>query len=295
MTNSTMTRSARRNCLVATAGTLLAAVMFAANPSAAQTAKPAPFEPVVGQAGKDVIWVPTPPMLVERMLRMAQITPQDTVIDLGSGDGRIAIAAARDFKARSFGMEYNPDMVALSRAEAEKAGVGARATFVQADIYKTDFSHATVLTMYLLPNINLDMRPIILRMKPGTRVVSHQFNMGDWSPDDTADFSGRMAYMWIVPARVEGKWALEASANVPGFTLALKQEYQRISGSAGPGNTTFGLREPMLWGERIRFSFVDDQGRLREFNGTVNGTTMSGEMRTDGASPVLFSARRTGD
>ncbi|MBL8381778.1 MAG: methyltransferase domain-containing protein [Burkholderiales bacterium] len=273
----------------------LVAAACAFVPVHAQTAGASTFEPVVGQAGKDVIWVPTPPMLVERMLRMAQVTPQDTVIDLGSGDGRIAIAAARDFKARSYGLEFNPDMVALSRREAEKAGVGQRATFVQADIYKSDFSNANVLTMYLLPNINLDMRPIILKMKPGTRVVSHQFNMGDWSPDDTSDLSGRMAYMWIVPARVEGRWAMDPVAGTPAFTFAFKQEYQRISGSAGPGEITYGLREAALWGERIRFSFIDGQGRLREVAGTVSGNTISGEMRTAGTAPVLFSARRTGD
>lgn len=275
--------------------TVVVAAAMAA-PTFAQTAPSSTFEPVVGQAGKDVIWVPTPPFLVERMLRMAQATAQDTVIDLGSGDGRIAIAAARDFGARSMGLEYNPDMVALSRREADKAGVGGRVTFREADIYKTDFSDASVLTMYLLPNINLDLRPTILRMKPGTRVVSHQFTMGDWSPDDTSDLSGRMAYLWIVPARVEGKWNLEAAgAPAGGFALSLKQDFQRISGHASPGKTTLGLREATLNGARIRFAFVDDEGRLREFDGTVAGQAISGEMRVAGASPVRFTARRTGD
>ena len=283
----------RRNHFAAFAATVVLAL--AAGSSGAQTTDNKTFEPVVGQAGKDVIWVPTPPMLVERMLRMAQVTPQDTVIDLGSGDGRIAIAAARDFKARSYGLEFNPDMVALSQREAEKAGVPGRATFVQADIYKSDFSNANVLTMYLLPNINLDMRPIILKMKPGTRVVSHQFNMGDWTPDETADFSGRSAYLWVVPAKVDGKWAVEAAANVPAFTFSIRQEYQRISGFAGPGAISFGLREPLLWGDRIRFSFVDEQGRSREFSGTVNGNAISGEIRTNDSAPAQFTARRTGD
>ena len=271
-----------------------AAIFCAATGAPAQTAPATNFEPVVGQAGKDVIWVPTPPMLVERMLRMAQTTSADTVVDLGSGDGRIAIAAARDFKARSIGMEFNPDMVAVSRRDAEKAGVAGRATFEQADIYKADFSHANVLTMYLLPNINLDMRPIILRMKPGTRVVSHQFNMGDWTPDDSADFSGRMAYLWIVPARVGGSWAVDVAGG-GNYTLTIKQEFQRISGHAGPGTSTLGLREPSLWGDRIRFWFVDAEGRSREFSGSVSGTSINGEMRTAGANPVKFTARRTGD
>ena len=286
-------RTTKHHTAIAAAAMLVLAV--AAGNADAQTARSNTFEPVVGQAGKDVIWVPTPPMLVERMLRMAQVTPQDTVIDLGSGDGRIAITAARDFKARSYGLEFNPDMVALSQREAEKAGVAGRATFVQADIYKSDFSNANVLTMYLLPNINLDMRPIILKMKPGTRVVSHQFTMGDWTPDETADFSGRSAYLWVVPAKVDGKWAVEAGANVPAFTFSIRQEYQRISGFAGPGAISFGLREPALWGDRIRFSFVDEQGRSREFSGTVSGNAISGEMRTNGSAATQFTARRTGD
>jgi SAM-dependent methyltransferase len=269
-------------CLVLAGGTA---------PSHAQTTS-AGFEPVVGQAGKDVIWVPTPPLLVERMLRMAQVTANDTVIDLGAGDGRIAIAAAKDFGARSIGLEYNPDMVILSRAEAQKAGVAGRATFQEADIYKTDFSAASVLTMYLLPNINLDLRPTILKMKPGTRVVSHQFNMGDWTPDDTSDLLGRMAYLWIVPAKVEGRWAVEIPGNQPAaYTVSLRQEYQKVSGSIMPGKTTMGLRGVALSGERLRFAFVDDEGRMREASATVTGDTMSGELRTNGANPVRFTAR----
>ena len=212
----------------------------------------------------------------------------------------VCVAAERTVAEGLDRSKFDVEIVHLGQnksrvAEAEKAGVPGRATFVQADIYKSDFSNANVLTMYLLPNINLDMRPIILKMKPGTRVVSHQFNMGDWTPDETADFSGRSAYLWVVPAKVDGKWAVEAAANVPAFTFSIRQEYQRISGFAGPGAISFGLREPLLWGDRIRFSFVDEQGRSREFSGTVNGNAISGEMRTNGSAPAQFTARRTGD
>jgi SAM-dependent methyltransferase len=266
-------------------------LLFAGAQSHAQS-QPASFEPVIGQAGKDVIWVPTPPLLVERMLRMAQVTANDTVIDLGAGDGRIAIAAAKDFGARSIGLEYNPDMVNLSRAEAQKAGVAGRATFQEADIYKADFSAASVLTMYLLPNINLDLRPTILKMRPGTRVVSHQFNMGDWAPDDTSDLLGRLAYLWIVPARVEGRWAIDIPGNQPSsYTVSLRQEYQKVSGSIMPGKTTMGLRGAALSGDRLRFAFVDDEGRLREASAIVSGAAMSGELRTNGANPASFTAR----
>ena len=272
---------------------------------AAQTASgtgSSTFEPIVGQQGKNVIWVPTPPMLIERLMRMAQVTANDIVYDLGSGDGRIAIAAARDFGATSFGLEYNPDMVAYSRREVAKAGVANRVSIEEADIYKADFSRATVVTMYLLPNINLDLRPTILNMKPGTRIASHQFNMGEWAPDDSADFSGRMAYLWIVPAKVEGKWTFDVlpapaprvkpPATPTPYSVTLKQEFQRISGHATPAEATLGLRNPTLMGDRMRFSFVDEGGRLLEFSGTVSGDTYTGELRTDGGPPTRFSARR---
>jgi SAM-dependent methyltransferase len=162
------------------------------------------FEPSIGQEGKDVIWVPTPDSLVEAMLDVAKVTPSDYVIDLGSGDGRIVIAAAKR-GARAVGFEFNPDMVALSRRNAEKEGVSDKATFVNADLFESDFSKATVITMYLLPQLNLKLRPKLLDLKPGTRIVSHAFTMGEWNPDKTVEREGRTAYLWIVPAKTEGK------------------------------------------------------------------------------------------
>ncbi len=158
------------------------------------------YEPSVGQQGKDVIWVPTPEDLVQAMLDLAKVTPNDFVMDLGSGDGRIVIAAAKR-GARAVGIEYNPDMVELSRRNAEKAGVSDKATFVNADIFATDFSQATVITMYLLPQLNLRLKPVILNLKPGTRIVSHAFTMGDWAPEQTIEKEGRTAYLWIVPKK----------------------------------------------------------------------------------------------
>src|SRR5688572_17360769 len=143
-----------------------------------------PFEPQSGQAGKDVVWVPTPQPLVEKMLDMAKLTPQDFHMDLGSGDGRTVITAAKR-GARSMGVEYNPDMVALSQRNAKEAGVSDRATFVQADLFETDFSKANVVTLFLLPSINIRLRPKILDMRPGTRIVSNTFTMEDWQADDT--------------------------------------------------------------------------------------------------------------
>src|SRR3970040_71558 len=183
---------------------LALALALAGTPAAAQQQIDKEFVPQVGQAGKDVIWVATPPALVEQMLRMASITPNDFVIDLGSGDGRVAVAAAKKFGARSMGVEYNPDMVALSNREAQRQGVADKVKFVKADIFETEFSQATIITMYLLPDLNLKLRPKILDQNPGTRVASHQFNMGEWQPDETANIDNRLAHLWIRPSKDVG-------------------------------------------------------------------------------------------
>src|SRR5438477_1484951 len=187
---------------------LAAALLVTASPAYAQQKD---FKPHVGQQGKDVVWVPTPDEVVERMLNMAQAKPEDYVIDLGAGDGKIAIAAAKKFGARSLGVEYNPDMVALAQRNAQAAGVLGKAQIVQGDIFVTDFTQATVLTMYLLPSLNMRLRPQILAMRPGTRVVTHAFNMEDWEADETSDVDGRRVYFWTVPASVAGRWTLELS------------------------------------------------------------------------------------
>src|SRR5262245_26798757 len=189
------------------------------------------FKPTVGQAGKDVVWVPTPQALVEKMLDMAKVTPQDYVMDLGSGDGRTVITAAKR-GATAQGVEYNPDMVALSKKNATSQNVTAKASFVQADLFQTDFSKASVVTMFLLPDINLRLRPKILDMKPGTRIVSNTFTMGEWDADETATITNDCtswctALLWIVPAKVEGSWTL------PQGELRLTQTFQKLSGTLG--------------------------------------------------------------
>jgi SAM-dependent methyltransferase len=248
------------------------------------------FTPQVGQAGKDVIWVPTPEELVERMLRMAQTTPNDFVVDLGSGDGRIAIAAAKKFGARSLGVEFNPDMVDLSNRNATKEGVSGKAHFQHADIFETDFSQATVITMYLLPGLNLKLRPKLLDMKPGTRVVSHQFNMDDWPPDEMTNIDGRRAYLWIVPAKVHGGWRIQSGSDT--FDLTLEQRYQMIDGNVRLGAINAGLREPRLQGDRIDFVFVDNSGVRREFSGRVNGNAMEGTVKSDAGAEAQWTAAR---
>src|SRR5262245_47641924 len=232
----------------------LLAFIPAALPGAAYAQASKEYAPQVGQEGKDVIWVPTPQALVERMLDMAKATPKDYVIDLGSGDGRtVSTAAKRGIKA--LGIEYNPDMVELSKRNAEKEGVAARAQFIRGDIFETDFSRATVLTLYLLPSLNVKLRPTILKMKPGTRVVSHAFDMDDWQPDQTAEVDGSKAFLWIVPAPVEGTWRWSGAGRPVEMTL--KQHYQQLGGSVRFGDMAGELRDLKLDGDHIAFSVFE--------------------------------------
>ena len=253
-------------------------------PAAAQ------FQPQVGQAGKDVIWVPTPEELVERMLRMAQTTPNDFVIDLGSGDGRIAIAAAKKFNARAMGIEYNPDMVEVSNRNAAKEGVAGKARFVKADIFESDFSQATIITMYLLPGLNLKLRPKLLDMKPGTRIVSHQFTMDDWQPDETTNIDGRRAYFWLIPAKVAGTWRFQSGSEA--LDVTLEQKYQMVEGSVKLGTVNAGLRDAKLAGDKFSFAFVDQGGLRRDFTGKVSGNTIEGTMKLETGPESKWTATK---
>jgi len=248
------------------------------------------FEPQVGQAGKDVIWVPTPDEVVARMLTMAQVGPNDFHMDLGSGDGKIVIAAAKR-GAKALGIEYNPDMVKLATDNAQKAGVSDRASFRRADIFQTDFSQATVITLYLLPALNMRLRPQLLSMKPGTRVVSHSFTMEDWEADEISTMDGRRAYFWVVPANVMGTWNLDAGGAKA--ELNLEQTFQKINGTVALGsNVQGGLREAHLRGANIGFAYVDDKGLRRDFTGTVSGRQMSGTFRDDKGSSGNWTATK---
>ena len=255
----------------------LAFVTFAciAVPAVAQTQAPAkPFEPTVGQAGKDVVWVPTPQQLVEKMLDLAKIGPQDVHYDLGSGDGRTVITAAKR-GARSFGIEYNPDMVELSRRNAAEAKVSPdRATFVQADLFETDFSKANVVTLFLLPSINMKLRPQILDMKPGTRIVANTFTMEDWQADQTETVTGDCvswctALLWIVPAKVDGTWQLGSDA------LTLKQNFQMLEGTLG----SRAITDAKMTGEEITFTV----GGGQRYTGKVSGNSMTGSISGGGS------------
>jgi len=242
---------------------LLAMLMVSASAFAQATAGQKPFEPQVGQAGKDVVWVPTPQAVVDKMLDMAKVTKDDFVMDLGSGDGRTVITAAKR-GARAMGIEYNPDMVELSKKNAEAAGVTARATFMKADLFETDLSKATVITMFLLPSINMKLRPTILNLKPGTRIVANTFTMEDWQADETATVtdgcssSWCTALFWIVPAKVEGTWG------TPNGGLKLTQSFQMISGTLG---------NQAIQG-RLRGAAIEFTAGTTKYAGTVDGNTI---------------------
>jgi SAM-dependent methyltransferase len=234
------------------------------------------FEPKVGQGGKDVVWVPTPQELVDKMLDMAKVTRQDYVMDLGSGDGRTVITAAKR-GARALGVEYNADMVDLSKRNAAREGITDKATFVKADLFETDLSQATVITMFLLPDINLKLRPKILDLKPGTRIVSNTFTMEAWEPDETVRIENNCtswctAHFWIVPAKVEGTW------RIPQGELTLQQNFQIVTGTLNAGGASQAITNGRLRGDQITFT----AGRT-QYNGRVNGNTITGTVSSGGS------------
>ncbi|HPY67295.1 MAG TPA: class I SAM-dependent methyltransferase [Bacteroidales bacterium] len=227
------------------------------------------YVPQVGQRGKDVVWVPTPQELVDTMLSIAKVTPKDVLIDLGSGDGRTVISAAK-IGAQATGVEFNPDMVALSRRNAEQAGVGSRAQFIEGDLFQADLSKATVITMFLLPEINLRLRPKLLDLKPGTRIVSNTFTMGEWEPDievNTVDNwnSWNTALLWIIPAKVEGTW------RIGNDELSLSQDFQFVRGTFTSNGQTTAVSDGRLNGNEIVFTLGTTKYQAR-----VDGNNMTG-------------------
>ena len=245
-----------------------------------------PFEPVSGQAGKDVVWVPSPPAMVSKMLEMAQVTPKDFVMDLGSGDGRNIIAAAK-LGARALGVEFNPDMVALSRRLAAEAGVADKAQFVEGDMYAADISKATVLALFLLP-VNLNkLAPKFLDMTPGSRIVGNTFGIDGWEPDDRVSLdqssdcsSWCEVLLWIVPAKAAGTWKMANG------TMTLTQEFQMIKGSITVDGTTYTIPNTALKGSDITFI----AGGFT-YTGKVNGNQIEGTFMTP-AGPKPWRAAR---
>jgi hypothetical protein len=236
------------------------------------------YVPKRGQMGKDVMWLPTNDDLVFKMLDAAQVGPRDELVDLGAGDGKIPIAAARQFGARAWGIEYNKDLAALAQRNAQRAGVAERVRIVHGDIFKEDFSKATVVTMYLLEELNTQLRPTILAMKPGTRVLSNTFSMGDWEPDQVIRVSNGTGYFWTVPANVAGLWTLSGLDENGNATLKLEQSFQRLGGSLTLQGKTQNLLGARIEGSVLHFSFINADGLLKAVKVFVNGQLLSGEL-----------------
>jgi hypothetical protein len=251
---------------------------------------PTTYQPQLGQEGKDVVWVPTPERIITRMLQMADTTSRDLVVDLGSGDGRIPIAAARDFGARGLGVEFDENLVELSRRSAAELGVADRARFVRQDLFQADLSEATVIALYVSLDIMEKLRPKLLALKPGIRVVSHQFTLGDWEPDEQVIAERRNAYLWVVPARVEGSWQLSLGGDT--YEIRLQQAHQMLKGSAEFRGKQSPLFSAWLRGEELRISFVDRNGDPRSFLGRVTGDTMKGLSSAHGQPDLAWTARR---
>ncbi|QKM60656.1 class I SAM-dependent methyltransferase [Polynucleobacter arcticus] len=248
------------------------------------------YTPSPGQAGKDVIWLPTGTELVSLMLKTANVTNQDLVYDLGAGDGKIAIAAAKEFGAKAVGIEFNPDMAAYAQRNAIQSGVGQLVKIIHGDIFVEDFSQATVVTLYLLPDLNMQLRPTILKMKPGTRVVSHAFSMGDWEADKEMDLDGK-AYYWVVPADVAGEWSLEGN-EVKKVTLTLAQRFQRIGGNIKIGDQSQPILNPHLEGKQLRFSYIDLNKNYITVKGDINGSEFKGEYKNSYSQGPVLGKRR---
>ena len=245
------------------------------------------YQPRLRQQGKDVMWLPTPDAMVTRMLQAARVTPRDLVVDLGAGEGRIPIAAAKEFGATAIGIEYDPKLAALAQRNAQRAGVADRVTIIQGDIFKQDFSRATVVTMYLLPDLNYQLRPQLLQMKPGTRIVSHMWDMGEWEPDETFTVNDNAAYLWIVPAQVAGRWKLDADRFAPATEIHVTQQFQRIGGTMAIGGKVQPLLGAYVQGDMLGFTYVDTDGGIRSARLQVEGRSMRGQLRFAGTlSPI---------
>jgi len=257
-------------------------------PTAQAPSTARPYRPSIGQAGKDVVWVPTPPALLDTMLSLAGVTADDMVIDLGSGDGRAVIAAARR-GARALGVEFNPELVTLSQRAAAEAGVADRARFVQGDMFEADISEATVFALYLLPE-NLDrLLPRLQALRPGTRIVANTFGFTDWDPDAQERVRAELctdwcdALLWVVPARVAGIWTLDS-----GERLTLTQLHQILHGEWSSGRDTVPISQARVRGTAVGFSVGE-----RRFEGQWSEGTMTGVERRPDGSTRAWRATRT--
>jgi SAM-dependent methyltransferase len=240
------------------------------------------YRPQLRQPGKDVMWLPTPEAMVTRMLEAAKTTRDDVVYDLGAGDGRIPIAAARQFGASAVGIEYDGSLAALARRNAERAGVSDRVTIIQGDIFAEDFSKATVVTLYLLPDLNQQLRARLLEMKPGTRIVSHLWDMGEWEPDDTLRAGDSEAFVWVVPAAVGGQWRVPEGNGQWEALIDITQRFQRIGGTVTIRGKTQPLLGAFVRGPTLGFTYVAPDGGVRSVRARVDGDAFEGSLQFAG-------------
>jgi SAM-dependent methyltransferase len=250
-----------------------------------------PDLPEIGQQSKDSVWVPTPERMIRRLLQLADTTKDDVVIDLGSGDGRFPIYAAKHFGARGIGVELEENLVNLSRRTAAAQGVAERVRFIQQDLFEADLSVATVVALYISPGVMERLQPKLLTLKPGTRVVSHHFTLGDWEHDEKVEVEARSGYLWVVPARVEGRWRV----SIPGqdFSLLVARRYQKLETSGERGGRALHVIGARLRGTEIRFTSFDRDGGTRHYHGRLDGSRMAGDSEGwPGIEPLRWSAVR---
>ena len=257
---------------------------------ASTTTNSAEYKPKVGQEGKDVIWVPTPEGLIDKMLAAAKVSDKDTLFDLGAGDGIIAITAARQYGAKSVGIEYNPEMAQFARRKVAEAGMTDKVKIITGDIFQEDFSSATVVTLYLMPHLNLKLRPILLKMKPGTRVVSNTFTMGEWEPDETVFDQHWKGYFWVVPAQIEGAWVMTGMEGGP-LRLNISQSFQNIGGTLTRGGQTLALLGAKLRGDEVKFQFVTPDRKVHAFSGRLEGRRLTGTVVAEYSSTSVEMTR----
>jgi len=257
---------------------------------ASTTTPSAEYKPQVGQEGKDVIWVPTPEGLIDKMLEAAKVNDKDTLFDLGAGDGIIAITAARQYGAKSVGIEYNPEMAQFARRKVAEAGMNDKVKIITGDIFQEDFSAATVVTLYLMPHLNLKLRPILLKMKPGTRVVSNTFTMGEWEPDETMLDQHWKAFFWVVPAQIEGAWVMTGIEGGP-LRMNISQVFQNIGGTLTRGGQTLNLLGAKLRGDEVKFQFNTPDRKVHAFSGRLEGGRLTGTVVADFSSTSVEMTR----
>jgi len=264
--------------------------VFSSAGSYAQTLGDDKYQPFIGQSGKDVVWVPSPDQLIDKMLKTAKVTEKDIVFDLGAGDGKIAIAAALNYGAKSTGIEFNPEMAALAQRNVERAGLKDKVRIINGDIFVEDFSSATVVTLYLLPELNLKLKPILQKMKPGTRVVSNSFTMGEWEADEVIESDRGRGYFWIIPAIMNGEWNLQLAGKTA--QLSINQRDQKFTGTLKLGGETFQVINGLLRAGDFTFEYQRPDRSIVKVSGAIEGATIKAQQQILSAAVMITGQRK---